>query len=279
MGDIPPRTIVLTGASDGIGAAASRQLAASGARLILVGRSLEKTKAVAAATGAEYHIADYTRLDDVRRLAAELRASCERINVLANNAGGMFSGPTATEDGFEKTFQVNHLAPFLLTFLIKDLLLGGNAAVINTSSIAARLYGGIDLDDLNTWHGFTANRAYGNAKLANILFTKGLHQRFHGSGLSAVAFHPGVVATNFASDTNSYLQRVYHSVLRAFLSSPDQGGARLRHFIEGHPGETWQSGEYYVSPNRIGRTNPQAYDRRINAEHWRRSASLLGIEW
>lgn len=273
------RTIVITGASDGIGAAASRQLAETGARLIIVGRSPEKTSSVAAATGAEHYVADFARLDDVRRLAGELNEVCERIDVLANNAGGMFSGPTVTQDGFEKTFQVNHLAPYLLTHLLIDKLIGSRSAVVNTSSIGARLYGHIDLEDLNNWAGFSPNKAYGDAKLANILFTKELHERFHGRGLSSVAFHPGNVATNFASDTDSCFQRVYHGALRAFLISPEQGGARLRHFIEGQPGRAWTSGEYYGAPGRIGRTNRQAYDAGIAVEHWRRSAAMLSIDW
>lgn len=271
------RTIIITGASDGIGAAASRQLAQEEVRLILVGRSPEKTRAVASATGAEYHVADFTRLDEVRDLAEALRGDCERIDVLANNAGGIFSGPTLTPDGFEQTFQVNHLAPFLLTHLLIEPLLASRAAVVNTSSVGARLFGGIDLDDLNTWQGFTPNRAYGNAKLANILFTKGLHERFHEQGLSAVAFHPGLVATNFASDTNSSFERVYHGVLKTFLVSPERGGSRLRHFIDGRPGETWRSGEYYGSSRRIGRTHRQAGDPNVVRDHWERSAAMLGL--
>ncbi|WP_426936329.1 SDR family NAD(P)-dependent oxidoreductase [Brevibacterium sp. LE-L] len=273
------RTIVITGASDGIGAAAARQLADTDARLILIGRSPEKTQAVAEATGAEYHLADFTRLDEVRRLARVLNESCSRIDVLANNAGGMFSGPVTTPDGFEKTFQVNHLAPYLLTHLLIDRLLDSRAAVVNTSSIGARLFGNIDLDDLNNWQGFTPNKAYGDAKLANILFTKGLHERFHARGLSSVAFHPGNVATNFAADTDSYFQRVYHGVLKRFLISPQQGGARLRHFIDGKPGGTWASGEYYGTPRRIGSTNRQASDPEIVREHWQRSADMLDIGW
>ena len=151
--------------------------------------------------------------------------------------------------------------------------------MVNTSSIGARLFGHIDLEDLNNWAGFSPNKAYGDAKLANILFTKELHERFHGRGLSSVAFHPGNVATNFASDTDSYFQRVYHGALRAFLISPEQGGARLRHFIEGQPGRAWTSGEYYGAPGRIGRTNRQAYDAGIAVEHWRRSAAMLSIDW
>lgn len=275
----PTRTVVVTGASDGIGAAASRQLANSGTRLILVGRSPEKTRSVAAAIGAEYHLADFTRLEDVRQLAATLAEQCQRIDVLVNNAGGIFSGPTPTQDGFEKTFQVNHLAPYLLTHLLMDTLIDSHAAVINTSSIAARLYGNIDLQDLNNWRSFNPNTAYGNSKLANILFTKALHQRFHTEGLSTVAFHPGVVATNFASDTDSRLQHIYRSVLKVFLTSQQQGGSRLRHFITGQPGDDWISGEYYRSTKRVGRTNPQAYDPDIIREHWERSADMLDIRW
>ncbi|WP_447587837.1 SDR family NAD(P)-dependent oxidoreductase [Microbacterium lacticum] len=273
------RTILITGASDGIGAAASRQLAGPATRLILIGRSPEKTQAVAAETGSEYHVADFTKLDDVRKLAAALLRDCDRIDVLANNAGGMFSGPTRTVDGFEKTFQVNHLAPYLLTHLLLDRLLASRAAVVNTSSIGARLFGRIDLDDIQTWNGYRPNGAYGNAKLANILFTKALHERFHDEGLSSVAFHPGNVATSFASDTSSYFRWVYHGILSRFLISPERGGANLAHFIEGTPDIAWTSGAYYNDRRKIGHTNKQAADPTIVHEHWERSAQLLDITW
>lgn len=273
------RTIIITGASDGIGAAAARQIAGTDNRLILVGRSPEKTRSVAYATGAEYYLADFTKLDEVRDLANELDSACDQIDVLANNAGGMFSGPTATTDGFEKTIQVNHLAPVLLTHLLLNTLLNSQATIVNTSSIGARLFSKLDLQDLNTWDTFTPNRAYGNAKLANVLFSQGLHDRFRHRGLSSVAFHPGNVATNFASDTDSYFRNVYHGVLNRLLSSPDQGGARLRHFIEGCPGEDWESGRYYRAPHRIGKTHRLAYDSAVVDEHWRHSADMLGISW
>ncbi len=251
------RTILITGASDGIGAAASRQLAGPATRLILIGRSPEKTQAVAAETGSEYHVADFTKLDDVRKLAAALLRDCDRIDVLANNAGGMFSGPTRTVDGFEKTFQVNHLAPYLLTHLLLDRLLASRAAVVNTSSIGARLFGRIDLDDIQTWNGYRPNGAYGNAKLANILFTK----------------------ASFASDTSSYFRWVYHGILSRFLISPERGGANLAHFIEGTPDIAWTSGAYYNDRRKIGHTNKQAADPTIVHEHWERSAQLLDITW
>lgn len=150
---------------------------------------------------------------------------------------------------------------------------------MNTSSIGARLFGRIDLDDIQTWNRYRPNRAYGNAKLANILFTKGLHDRFHDQGLSSVAFHPGNVASSFASDTDSYFRWVYHGILNRFLIPPDRGGANLAHFIAGTPDATWKSGEYYNDHRKVGRTSRQASDRAIVAEHWERSAQLLDIAW
>lgn len=276
------RTIVITGASDGIGAAAARQITSTekDARVVLVGRSPQKTAAVAKETGAESHAVDFAHLDEVRDLAQLLDESCERIDVLANNAGGMFPGPVRTDDGFERTFQVNHLAPYLLTNLLIDKLVDSRAAVVNTSSIAARLFGKLDPADIQTWDGFTERRAYGNAKLANILFTEGLHARFHQLGLSAVAFHPGNVATNFAADAHGSFRRMYHGVLKkVLLISADEGGARLRYFIDGRAGVAWESGRYYTKPGHLGRTNPQASDPELVRTHWERSAEMLGITW
>lgn len=273
-------TIVLTGASDGIGAAAARQLASGGHRLLLVGRSPEKTRAVADETGAEYFTADFARLDDVRALAARLTEAVgdDGIDVLANNAGGIFGDRTPTVDGHEKTIQVNHLAPFLLTHLLLPTLLASGAAVINTSSVGHRLFGHIDVDDLDNTRKFSANKAYGDAKLANVLFTRSLHAKFHDEGLSAVAFHPGTVQTNFASDSSSIMRLVYRSFLgKLLLTSTDEGGAILRWFIEGTPDETWFSGAYYDERTLSSKVNPQADDPALAEALWQRSAELVGL--
>lgn len=273
------RTMIITGASDGIGAEASKLLAGDDTRLVVVGRSPAKTKAVAQSLGAEHHVADFEHLDEVRDLAAELLSSYDRIDVLANNAGGTFAGPDRTEDGFEKTFQINHLAPYLLTNLLIDRLLDSRAAVINTASIAARIYADPDLDDLNTWNRFKSNRAYGNAKLANILFAKGLHERFHDRGLSAMAFHPGMIATNFASQTTSYLKWLYQGALKVLLTPASRGGANLAHFVAGEPGRTWQSGRFYNDNGKPGRTHRAAGDPEMVRRHWDLSAQMLDVSW
>lgn len=275
---MPPKTIVLTGASDGIGAAAARQLAASSPRLILVGRSAEKTRAVAEETDATWFTADFARLDDVRTLAEKIADAVgdDGIDVLANNAGGIFGDQTPTVDGFEKTMQVNHLAPFLLTSLLLPQLLASGGAVVNTSSIAHRLFGHLDVDDLDNTRRFSPNKAYGDAKLANVLFAKSLHTKFHADGLSAVAFHPGTVQTNFASDSSSIMRLLYRTPLKhLMLIGADKGGATLRWFIEGTPDETWFSGAYYDERQLTARVNPQVNDAALAEALWQRSAALV----
>lgn len=274
------KTIVITGASDGIGAAAARQLADSGHRLLLVGRSAEKTRAVADDTGAEALTADFARLDDVRALAGRIDdlLGDDGLDVLANNAGGIFGDRTPTVDGHEKTIQVNHLAPFLLTNLLLLRLLRSRGAVINTSSVGHRLFGDLDVDDLDNERRFSANKAYGDAKLANVLFAKSLHTRFHADGLSAVAFHPGTVRTNFAADSSSLMRLIYRSFLgRLMLTGVEEGGSILRWFIEGTPDATWFSGAYYDERTLSNRVNPQVDDPALAEALWQKSAELVGI--
>ena len=273
-----PKTIVITGASDGIGAAASRRLKRDGHALVLVGRSPEKTRRMGEELDAPYLTADFADLADVRHLAARLAGEYATIDVLVNNAGGIFGDRTRTTDGLEKTFQVNHLAPFLLTNLLMPTLLASEASVITTSSVAARLFGDIDLDDLDNDRRFSANKAYGDSKLANVLFTKELHRRFHPEGLSAAAFHPGPVATGFASDSTSLMRWVYQTPLRhiAGLISPDQGAQTLLWLAETTPGVDWVSGEFYEKLQ-IAKTHAQAADAELARGLWDRSARLVGL--
>jgi NAD(P)-dependent dehydrogenase (short-subunit alcohol dehydrogenase family) len=267
------RTIVITGASDGVGAAAARELTRRGEQVVAVGRSPQKTAALAGELGIPFHVADYASLAQVHRLASELDAY-PRIDVLANNAGGIMGPRTLTEDGYELTFQVNHLAGFLLTTLLIDKLLASRASVIQTSSIAARLMGRIDLDDLQREHGYSPQAAYGAGKLANILFTRELHRRYHDQGLSAAAFHPGVVGTNFASTPGNPMRPLYHSPLkRAFTISPERGADQLVWLATSTQGEHWQSGLYYEK-RRPARSAAQAEDAALAQAFWDASAAL-----
>jgi NAD(P)-dependent dehydrogenase (short-subunit alcohol dehydrogenase family) len=273
---MPDRTIVLTGASDGIGAAAARALATRGEHVVVVGRSPDKTAAVARDIGAPYHVADFARLDDVRELAALLTERYERIDVLANNAGGLMGPHERTVDGFERTLQVNHLAPFLLTHELMPALLAARGRVITTSSVAARLFSRLHLDDLGNGRDYSPRKAYGDSKLANILFTAELHRRFHPRGLTAAAFHPGVVATNFAAETTDSMRLLYRTPLRRLTTSPAKGADTLVWLATAEPGRDWRSGGYYEK-RRPARTSPQASDQALAAGLWERSAQLVGV--
>ncbi|MDY0891468.1 SDR family NAD(P)-dependent oxidoreductase [Frigoribacterium sp. CFBP9030] len=203
--DQTDRTIVITGASSGIGRSAARELSRLGAKIAVVGRNPDRTTSVAAEVGGRAYVSDFADLAQVRDLAASLLADHPRIHVLANNAGGIFAERTSSRDGFETTFQSNHLAGFLLTSLLMPRLLetaesspAGAVRIVQTSSAGNRM-GGVRLDDLGTatgpWVG--GMRAYGASKLENVLFTRELARRLRGTGVEAFAFHPGFVASGF----------------------------------------------------------------------------------
>jgi NAD(P)-dependent dehydrogenase (short-subunit alcohol dehydrogenase family) len=272
------RTIVLTGASDGIGAAAARRLAARGERLLLAGRSPEKLAAVAEPLGAEFFAADFEHLAEVRRLAAWVQERAERVDVLVNNAGGVFGDRMVTEDGNERTMQVNHYAAFLLTHLLLERLQAGGATIVNTSSVGAKAFGKIDLADLDNQGRYRTMKTYGDSKLANILFTKGLHARYHAAGLSSVALHPGNIASNFGSTGSPWMKAIYRTPLRHLLDTPEDGAGNLLWAIDGTPGQTWRSGEYYESRKLPRRPNPQQNDPRLVDGLWVESARRVGVK-
>ncbi len=242
------KVALITGASDGIGAQAARVLAARGWQVAVIGRDPEKTERVAKELDAPHYIADFSRLSEVAALAERLNREWPRIDLLANNAGGIFAKQPLTEDGHEHTFQVNHLAHFLLTMLLMKRLKESRAAVVSTSSAAHRLMGfRFDPEDLDMRRDHSPYLAYGGAKLANVLFTLELHRRHHSEGISAAAFHPGVVGTSFASGIRSPMNLVYHSGLgRLMMRTPQEGADTLVWLAEGTPGRDWESGGYYV---------------------------------
>ncbi|MBB2937750.1 NAD(P)-dependent dehydrogenase (short-subunit alcohol dehydrogenase family) [Amycolatopsis bartoniae] len=272
------RTVVVTGASDGIGAAGARRLRADGHRVVVVGRSPDKVRAVARELDSPWFVADYARLDDVRRLAAELDAACPRVDVLVNNAGGGFGPRTRTVDGHERTMQVNHLAPFLLTNLLLPKLIASRAAVVQTASAGARMFGKLDLDDLDNDRHYTRRKAYGDSKLANLLFTRELHARYGGQGLSAAAFDPRTAATGFASDSRNLLRPVFgRPPLRWLLGTAEKAAGQLVWLAEGVPGRDWQSGVYYSRRRPARWVPPQLRDDALARGLWERSAARVGL--
>jgi len=270
------RTIVITGASDGIGASAARTLAKAGERVVVVGRSAEKTRAVAEEIGADYFVSDFADLSQVRTLAAQLKEKYPRIDVLVNNAGGIMGRRELTMDGHEKTFQVNHLAPFLLTNELMDVLTASKATVINTAS-AENAFGHVDIDDLTAASKSSTNRAYGTAKLENILFTTELHQRFNAAGISTAAFHPGGVATNFAAESTSWFRFAYKTFIKQIMLTPEQGADTLVWLSTTKPGQDWVSGAYYAKRT-LAKANKQAYDSELARQLWDRSEALVSSD-
>lgn len=269
------KTVVITGASSGIGAEAARRLAGLGATVAVVGRSPGKTRAVAEQIGGKAHPADYGRLEDVRRLAGDLLAAYERIDILANNAGAIFTTRTISADGHEMTFQVNHLAPFLLTSLLLDRLAAapGGARVINTASNSYRR-ARLDLDDLDG-ASRPQQQAYPASKLATILFTRELARRTRGTGITAAAFHPGFVRTDIGRDS-----RVFRVIMNSWLGrtavpGPRRGAEPLL-LLATHADPELLNGTYF---NRLRPEDPaggQARDPDLARRLWERSAQLAG---
>lgn len=265
------KVVVITGASDGIGASAARTLTAQGHHVIIVGRSAKKTKKIANELDAPYYLADFTKFDDVRKLATRLLTDVPRIDVLANNAGGVMGSRMMTRDGNEMTVQVNYLAPFLLTSLLLDRLIDSRASVIATASSAHRSAKRLGLDDLTLSRGYTPMSAYAKAKLMNILFVTELQRRYGFSGLKAVAFHPGVVRTNFSSEFGGLLNVGFTSIVRYLFRTPAQGADTLVWLATT---EDWQPGEYYKD-RKIATRSKQADDVELAQDLWERSLTLV----
>ena len=244
------KNIVITGASDGIGKAAAKRLKDLGHNVVIVGRSAEKTKKAAEELSAPFHTADYSKLSDVVRLADELK-SYDRIDVLCNNAGGVAGDRAVTEDGFEKTFQVNVLGGFLLTRLLTEKLIVSRATVIQTSSIASNLFGAdFDGKDFLNENNYSPFKAYGYGKLEDILFTRELDRRYKAQGISAAAFEPGVVRTNFAAEGKGIVKFCYHSPLKyLFTITPKRSAERLVRLATGIPDKDFVCGEVYSRKN------------------------------
>lgn len=268
--------IAITGASDGIGAAAARELTALGHSVLLIGRNEAKLAPIARQLDAPFLIADLSSLDAVVDLAVTIQKDYPQLRQLVNNAGGFFGNARSqTEDGFELTFQVNYLAPYLLTRLLLPQLQAEQSTVINTSSGMAGIMGRIDMADLQLTRRFNPARAYANSKLAQILFTRELRTRFDSTGLSSAAFHPGGVATNVADRAAGPIKSFYESKLgRRMMLTPEQGADTLVWLASSTPRKDWVSGEYYYR-RRISKTAKQAYDDKLATELWEASEELV----
>jgi NAD(P)-dependent dehydrogenase (short-subunit alcohol dehydrogenase family) len=268
--------IVITGATRGIGRAAAIELARQGAEVVIVGREPDRVAAVATqarAAGAgrpvHTHLADLSLMSEVRQLASELAAQHAHIDVLANNAGALFATRKLTSEGFERTFALNHLAPFLLTNLLLDRLVDGR--VVTTTS-DAHTAGRLDLDDLQSEKSYAAMRVYGTSKLCNILFTRELARR--APAMHANCFHPGVVRTGFGKNDNG-IWKVMTTLLGPFFRSPERGARSLVWLATSEQGGQL-TGEY-IKDEKVLQPSGAALDAGVARELWERSAVLVGL--
>ena len=271
------RTILVTGASDGIGAEAARVLAAEGATVHVTGRSADKLRPIAEEVGTEPLVADFSRFDDVRRLADQVGERVERLDVLMNNAGGTFAPSRKTHDGHEPNLQVNHLAPFLLTNLLRpQLAAAGSSLVVNTSSVG-NLIGSIVLDDLDYERRRAIElQAYGTGKLMNIVFTRGIVQRWAEDGIVSVAVHPGPVGSSFGRDS-WFVGLLYRSPLKRFATISVADGAAPLIALAERGADPEINGRYFSRFNAAGRERKQARDQSVIDGLWERSAEMVGL--
>src|SRR5437870_8975219 len=218
MAETPPmagKVVLVTGGTGGIGKATAIGLATMGARVGITGRDLARAEQAApeirAASGnpaVDVFAADMTSQAEVRRLAAAVLDAYPRLDVLVNNVGGFWAHRHLTADGLERTFALNHLAPFLLTSLLLDRLMASAPARVVTASSGAHTTGKLDFDDLMGQRKYSAQRAYSQSKLANVMFTYELARRLAGTGVTATVLHPGVTRTNFGAEDQAAFFKV-----------------------------------------------------------------------
>jgi retinol dehydrogenase 12 len=281
MGD-QPRVCLVTGATTGIGLATAEGLARTGAHVILGARSRERGEAarqrVAATTGSdrlEVVVADLSVQAEVRRLAEDVAAAHPRLDVLVNNAGMVYSERQETADGIERTWALNHLAPFLLTNLLTDLLVASAPARVVTVSSNAHTGASLDLDDPEfVRRRYRSFSAYGQSKLANILFTIELARRLEGRGVTANCLHPGFVRSEFGMRTSGWLA-VGIRIARVFAITPEQG-ARTSIYLATSPEVAGVTGRYFVN-SRPARPRPQAMDTEMARRLWEASERMTGL--
>lgn len=273
------KTVVVTGATAGIGLATARLLGGMGAHVVVVGRSSVRTEAAARAVVAEGGtalplVADLTSMASVRQLARTVREKCPRLDVLVNNAGGMFGERLVTADGFERTWALNHLSGLLLTLELLPLLKASRPSrVVNVSSVVHSR--GTLVRAHAEESGFSGIRAYGRSKLAQIACGYVLARRLAGSGVTVNALHPGVVATDVGREMGPVFHFFQSVLLRPFSTSAEKA-ARTSVFLASSPDVEGVTGGYFVDC-REARSSRDSYSEAEQARVWSLSLSQLGL--
>jgi WW domain-containing oxidoreductase len=277
--DLSGKTVLITGVNSGIGAETMRVMALRGAHVIGTARTLEKASdAAAGVSGTVTPMAcELTDQDDIRRCAATLAETARAIDIVIANAGIMALPRLEQVNGIEKQFATNHLGHFLLVNLLKGQITAAENARVVVVSSAAHLQApreGIQFDNLSGEHGYSAFRAYGQSKLANVLFANGLNQRL-GNGATANSLHPGVIGTNLARHMNPLLAGVMGLFMVPFSKSVAQGAA-TQCYVATSAELAGVAGKYFADCHEA-RTNPLASDRHLADRLWKVSEELVGL--
>lgn len=273
------KTVVVTGANQGIGRVTAKGLARMGARVALVCRNAEKGQAVVReieAQGGAAHlvVADLSIQDEVRKAGRELREKYETIDVLVNNAGVLVTERRVTKDGIEETLALNHLAYFLLTHeLLEPLTKAKSARIVNVSS-RAHLRAKPNLDDIQFSRGYSMITAYSHSKLLNVLFTYELARRLEGSNVTANCLHPGVIASGFAQTYGGFVATLA-KLARPFLMTTEEG-AKTQIYLASSPEVEGVTGRYFDRCKAV-RSSSASYDVDTQKRLWVISEKLVFV--
>ncbi len=275
---------VVTGATAGVGLAAAKQLAKGGAHIVMVCRNLEKAESISKEIRSAYNvpvdivIADFSRLDEVRKAAAVIKNNYPKIDVLINNAGLHSTVRNYTPEGFELVFCVNHLASFLLTQLLIDRLKESAPAKIIQVNSEGHRFGGLDPEDIN-WkkRRYNGYRSYGASKTAQLLTVWEFAEKLKGSDITINAMHPGDVRTNIGSNNGWLYKLFYNLLIRPFLKDPAISGEAI-YYLASDPEMRHISGRFF---NLTIDEKPAAHalDRNIGKRIWDMSMQMTGLSF
>jgi NAD(P)-dependent dehydrogenase (short-subunit alcohol dehydrogenase family) len=276
-------TVVVTGATQGIGLVAAEAMAAMGAQTIITARDAargEKARAhiVAAAGHDDVHVVDvgFASMASIRQGAAQVRGLTDRVHVLLNNVGAIFTERAMSRDGLELTFATNHIGYFLWTHELLDVVKGSAPArIVNVSSLAHRAASGVAFDDLERRRGYSGIGVYGETKLMNILFTRALARRLDGTGVTVNAIHPGAIASGFGTNNTGVFGFATRHLGRFVLATPEKG-ARTSIYVCTSPDVAGTTGAYFANCRRA-KTSRVAEDDAAAARLWELSETVCGI--